>query len=61
MPGLGEAVGSSETAKTASDNDDVERVGGGATFKEGGRLWGGDEEEVGCQRLGECGVDGMLR
>ena len=44
MPGLGEAVGSGETAKTASDDNNVERVGGRATFEEGGRLWRRDGE-----------------
>lgn len=40
VPGLGEAVGCGETAKTASDDDDVKRAGGRATFEECGGLWG---------------------
>lgn len=48
VPGLGEAVGSSETAETASDDNNVERVRGGAAFEEGGRLWG---KEVGVSAL----------
>ena len=38
VPSVREAVCGSETAETASDDDNVQWVGGGAAFKEDARL-----------------------
>lgn len=66
MTSLGEAVGRSETAETASDDDNVQRVGGNTTFEEDARLeagidqWGWALRVWGMTHLGLGRVDGSV-